>query len=421
MKYRLFLTVFSILLFSGCSHDFNQTTNTVPTHEPTRSATIGSTIVPSPTPESHGLKVIQSSPVFQGSPSIPSGYGILLRDELNADQEDSRYAINALRIYRSELNKNEIVFKDNISGVEVDVSRDHRYIAYLKYTDRQQGIFVIDTSGEEIYHLIGSPQKVPYLVGWLDNERIILGIMTSTLTPMTTELVNIFTRKVTILDPDLLPDIYRGGYTGFFEWDSYWGVETVYSPSLDYVIYPLNANIDGMNNIVLWDRTKSAIVQEIAYSSRNYLEPIWSANGDKLLIGRGGLLSVTVNGDINTLFTLSSIPEYSDISQSRWSPNESQVGMWLWNDGKKESVLAIFDIPLNTINIYDIYRYDFTSYGIPIFSPPYWSPDGQYLLVHGAYSEGTETISGILLLDVKSNTFYKISENSHAEGWVLLK
>jgi Tol biopolymer transport system component len=176
-----------------------------------------------------------------------------------------------------------------------------------------------------------------------------------------------------------------------------------------------------MNNIVLWDRTKSAIVQEIAYSSRNYLEPIWSANGDKLLIGRGGLLSVTVNGDINTLFTLSSIPEYSDISQSRWSPNESQVGMWLWNDGKKESVLAIFDIPLNTINIYDIYRYDFTSYGIPIFSPPYWSPDGQYLLVHGAYSEGTETITGILILDVKSNTIYKISENSHAEGWVLLK
>lgn len=231
MKQSFYLIIISIFLLSGCSSAVDQTPTKAITPGPTRYATKEITILPSITPDSHGLKVIQSSPVFQETLIIPPTYGILLTDELNADQEDRYYGIDSIKILLLEDYSEKTIFIDNVSSVELlSVSPDNKHIAFEKSTDRPLADYVIDTRGNIVYSRTWLEEEFPYLVGWLDDESIILGISSPSLTPFTTKIVDIFNNDEIVLDPSILPDITHGGYYGYRFWHNYSFVEAVYSP-----------------------------------------------------------------------------------------------------------------------------------------------------------------------------------------------
>lgn len=143
-------------------------------------------------------------------------------------------------------------------------------------------------------------------------------------------------------------------------------------------------------------------------------EPVWARDSSHFVTERDGLITVSITGEVTTLFTFELIPEYEYVSQYRWSPDETKIAMWLWNTEQKNNVLAIFDSSSNSLTIYDIYQggYD---------SMPYWSPDGRFLLINGDFMDDAQSKSGVLILDVVSNTFFRISEKSTAAGWVIMR
>ena len=126
------------------------------------------------------------------------------------------------------------------------------------------------------------------------------------------------------------------------------------------------------------------------------------------------LFRVSRDGEVERLTYLTT--KYKAIEEGyTLSPDEKYIAFWLVLDAKDpprstERQLAILDTETGEITKLCLSGGDFPY-------PPVWSPDSKYLVV--TVSDGRNSISDVLLVDLEQGLATKIAEQSVGRGWMI--
>jgi len=300
-----------------------------------------------------------------------------------------------------------------------EVSPNRKMAAYFKWREepRSQDLLVIESSdGHQLSSLTLTPGKYG-LEGWLDNDRLWF--------TYDTEYIN----EVMVLNPftndrQNLVSQYEGlkriDYNGYPLVSTY----VVYSPSLEYVLFP---QVDNDNFIVLYDRPNSKKVFRIIDHTHFGHMPIWSLDGKSFFIPLGPYPISDSNGTSKNRqewFKLSidgraqQLTHFADnfdnmlIGEASVSPDEHLIAFWLAQTYKEPPELTVLD--LQTLEV--------TNYCVPgyksIFNAtaPIWSPDGRYLAIRSSVEQDATFAVIVNLMDEWAA---KIGEDLLPEGWMI--
>lgn len=336
--------------------------------------------------------------------------------------------------------------KDQVA-VDYAVSPDQKWLAYFSpiNSERSRLIVLNGKGGVQVDRLVNN-QEWFNLVGWVDNEHLLFsrykldGDGSYLLHPLPAATYNPFTREQQELSSDF-PNIWN---LELPSWKGYTFIESVYDPTLSYVVYP---NFD--HELVLWNvlqkKPVSAIKTNLFYGSA----PLWSPDGQSFLTnnslkteksGAGAdseyktdwqeLFKISKMGEASQLTHLTSYYANTEIVNYSWSPNGRYVAFWL---SAKPDTYPYLRQGLETefrIVVLDLISLQSTNYCIPggpkltetsstiAYPPntPIWSPDSQRLLLHSPIgNSGSSTV----LLDITNNYAAEIAEQMLPMGWLV--
>jgi hypothetical protein len=284
------------------------------------------------------------------------------------------------------------------------------------------------------------------IVGWLDNEKILIDnekkTDTSLATPVSVIALNINTGSIDEYSPNY-PNIYKSD--PLLTWGRYAFNQTVYDPSMNFVVYP-----DKDGNLIFWDRQQKREITRLVSASGFGYGPRWSDDGTKFVsdvyvgkmippkqpwfdpekLWQEELFVVTRDGVATQLTYLSK--DYSDVDLGpySWSPDGQYIAFWV--RVKPDQLpdlpvgvdwvrrLAILNIQTKKVSFYCIQgdingqnpnggKYSRMS------EPPIWSPQGDKLLIDARNgNDGNFAI----IVDPFNNKAAKVAEGLIPVGWL---
>ncbi len=262
---------------------------------------------------------------------------------------------------------------------------------------------------------------------WLDNARLLIGLLGNGQAPRTLLVLNPFTGERQRLLPDF-PDIYSD--YPLPEWEN--SGETIYDPTLRYMVYPQNVPSGDHYLYTLWNletQKPLALLPTLDFISK---VPRWSPSGEKFVVAapvegiRSGvdeLFSISRDGQITQLTHLTTYYSGAMEIQYRWSPDEHYLAFWFMNTDKpfayppSEQNLMILNMVTGEVTNYCIQG----DYGGPYGTVPFielpiiWSPDSQQLIVENRYAQDA---SHVILVDIVHGYATQIAENMMPVGWM---
>jgi hypothetical protein len=280
----------------------------------------------------------------------------------------------------------------NIADNSFFVSPDRTSFVYHIFNDENNDdlLVVADRNGETLAtHLIGPFQ----IESWERNGVIFSNYAgVSYFNPYTVETKGLRDDFPNRYQPI---DIGRGLYG-----------EVHYDPSLTKALYfARESQSDQVHYyIAIWDTLNE---KEIA---RYLILPLmdryslvdWSLDGQEAIFFDGSLVSLHINGEVETLLANGS-PSFA------LSPDGKKLAFWLTDQDWKNWSLSVFDRETKTITDYCIKSVYFPAY------PPLWSPDSQNLVIYPSDDlDNTEAI----LIDREQNFAVRIAENAKPVGWL---
>lgn len=274
------------------------------------------------------------------------------------------------------------------------VSLDRTMFVYHVFNDENNDklLVVADRNGETLAtHLIGPF----YIRNWVKGSWVILSNYEgeiSSFNPYTLETKGFRDDFPNRYQPI---DIGRGLYG-----------EVHYDPSLTKALYFVRESQSDQVRyyIVIWDtlNEKEIARYPILPLMDRYSLVDWSLDGQEAIFFDGSLVSLHINGEVETLLANGS-PSFS------LSPDGKKLAFWLTDQDWKNWSLSVFDRETKTITDYCIKSVYFPAY------PPLWSPDSQNLVV---YPSDDEDNTEAILIDREQGFAVQIAENAKPVGWL---
>jgi hypothetical protein len=195
------------------------------------------------------------------------------------------------------------------SGDEIGnflVSPDKKWLAYYTQQPGTEGaVYIVGNDVTKFKKY--SASNWWGLLGWLDNNRLLISKFGGRQNPYSSIIFDLFTGKTEQELVPNYPDIFKGYSGELSTWDKYQLPETVYNPDLSMVVYPKNPN-----TIILLDIIAKKGIAEITDSSASSHAPLWLSNMKEFIIDitskntadrwyQDELISVGIDGQIRQL------------------------------------------------------------------------------------------------------------------------
>ncbi len=361
-------------------------------------------------PESH-LK-IQCIEVSDGSMQEDVITGTLVLNGNNAS--------NSILLDLKTGIKTEIYKESGETMSLIVVSPDRKWLAYTKWINNNQGWLVVSKKDGKPYKTIPMENDWgAYIIGWLDNEHLILASRRNLLSP-TYIILDPFTRETKELFTDY-PNIEK--VPNGADW---WG-PVVYDPLLTRAVYPRTEGDEtNSKRIVLWDLQANQAVTYLTSRNNPYGgPPVWTPDGQQFAMTleeiprintlADELYSITRDGQLTQITNLKAY--YSvlmKIVHYSWSPNKQRIAFWIeygWQNYLDYQQLAVLNLKTQQVTNYCIS-------GMMSAHEPNWSPDGRYLVVEGNPGKNVNT-HNVILVDLLKINAIQIGENLRPVGWMI--
>jgi hypothetical protein len=327
------------------------------------------------------------------------------------------YKINMNTGERVELAKSEERLSD------MAVSLNGEWLAYRIYSASNKNANLVisnATSGQQLS--IPWENEWYWIASWLDENRLLIGVGANAYM-----VFNPFTNERLLLNSEL-PSIFSAqGFNGLVGWG--------YSRDLDRVVY-LQGDPSFLEPLhyVLWDIDQHRSLASFAVAIEPTAFPSWLPDGSKFVLAASikedilqtwpayELYSLSRDGQIAQLTSLTDYYPWVYIDNYSWSPNGRYIAFWFsnWSNEKPgwelqaERYLAVVDTETMVVTNYCIPGKLASSGRTPA---PVWSPNGKQLVVE---SPNTDGHSQVVLVDLERYIAVKIGEDMTPRGWMVL-
>lgn len=310
--------------------------------------------------------------------------------------------------------------KSVISGAQwnmIFASPDKKGFAYLVPNDEMDFQLAYALSTIQGIKTITLDKRVfgewPLLSGWVNNDTVAFQVFGHQ--PTSLILIDLASGQRRELLPNF-PDI-----NGLDAWSwSNWG-RTLFSPNLQYVVYP-RLKSQEPHRYILWDMQEQKVVNFIDAGHASFA-PQWSPDGKKFAVVVNDLVMMDVDGTMTQLTSLQTLfPSYNPkIRLWNWSPDSQRIAFWL----DLYSGTIFVEERLMVLNTITSELTDFCRFGDQVqistgtleYAPsPVWSPDGSAVIIE---NRETEDKSQLILVDLDHHIAAKIGENFYPYDWVL--
>lgn len=330
------------------------------------------------------------------------------------------------------------------------ISPDRNKLVYL-IPSQQNGhwyerMVVVTTEGQYYENILqfGSERQDFDLIGWFDNNRVLLsldrypyGIIGERDQAFGTILLyNPFSGESELILPSFL-ELYRPQTVqigdnpirteSIYVQDFVTWFFPIYDLSLSRAIVYLS---DGeQRKLILWDVDEHENIWEREMDFEMYYAPQWSPRGDQFIFVERdegyvqNFHSVSRYGNEIQLTDLGQVYSRVSLGKYSWSPDGRYIAFW-FND------FSLGNSGLDTqLAVLDLRKGEITNYCVgPGSDYPVWSPDGSQIAVSIYESEDgnrprfTESWPSILqkvvIVDIEQNIAFRVS-NGYVVGWML--
>jgi hypothetical protein len=357
------------------------------------------------------------------------------------------------KIVLNSLLENETILLDISTGRSFSLNEQNEVLhGIVTSTDRKSIAFeshILDSDRQVVKEKLvvssadGERQKeLPWEERWediltfLDDQRLMIQQRESNSIgeneyPFSFLAINPFSGERIVMKPN-----YPGFLDKYYlqiDWDGWEGF--MYSPTLQYVIYPqIIQGDDEFFTFALWDVIKQQQVASFEdiyrwsiYWSAGTEMPRWFHDGSKFgmiaNIPRDEkveieLFQISQDGKVEQLTHLTPVAGLWGLTYS-WSPKGDKIAMnlytlydlqYTWYDLFDGTHVAVLDLDTQAV----------TDYCIPIRGvtkvDPIWSPDGNQFLVVDAYAENHQSV---ILVDITQGYAVQIAEDMMPMGWLV--
>jgi hypothetical protein len=356
-------------------------------------------------------KIIEKCPDIEKDLSKLNSSGILILDD------DETYQIDMSSLEKTQLNQpgNNFYY--------FAASPENNWISYVSGKTNE----LVIEGGEAEAKLI--PMEEDWLYAkWLNEEQLIIDLIqeeSSFYTVSRFLVLNPFTNERYFLDANY-PDVFY----------DYWYRVIEYNTNLNQVVY-LQGGISGPFYYTLWDIKNSAVLAQFDPSGDMHVNPRWTSDGSRFAMALNlfsepedfplyEIFEVSQDGKINQLTHLSDHYPWFYISDLSWSPENRYIAFWYsyWTDvqpwfyDSADRYLGILDLKTGITTNYCFRGELDAELGANIYSPPLWSPDGKQIIFRSQIGEHYFLDSQTILLDIKKNRAFLISEALEPVGWL---
>jgi hypothetical protein len=318
--------------------------------------------------------------------------------------------------------KKSFLNKNDDGAADFTLSPDGEWLAYIHWGLQTKDELVVESvNGEQVF---STPMGLKDWNGivtksyWLNNEDLVLWRHSSSSLDNVI-ILNPLTKKRTEMStyyPDIISDDWS--------WRMSWPSITIYSPSLDHLVYLSNKEgeiMAGFQKLVLWDLKNSKRITEVTGFGFTEEKPIWKSDGSGVFfvkanegyhpaLNKDELFFLGVNGSLKQLTNLSNAFHNAIIFSYSLSPDEKYLAFAIRADDLEATVRENRLLILNTATL----EVSDTCLIQEWFSGMVWSPDSRKI----AYSEpvGKRNSRTVLfdIFDRKANIF---AEDSVPEVW----
>jgi len=313
----------------------------------------------------------------------------------------------------------------NFLTSDLNVSPDRKWIAYLNEEKSQSNyqLVIRSADGQKSYIYSQNGEEWQDIAYWLNNETLVLWNHTPKLDSIV--LFNPFTGNKRAMKnnyPDMLPDESV--------WKQFWPSTTIYSPSLDKMVY-LNNGKDGFklgdNTLTFLDLKNGQVITEINHFGYTHVFPLWKSDGNGFIfvksnpgndppVVKDDLYFISIDGKNYQLTKLGENYQNIQISSYSLSPDGNSLAFTVLSTQDKDKKTAKWKNHLMVLNLLSLQLFD---YCLPPsrFTPLIWSPDGHQL----AFSEEIDNNgdnSRAMILDFIKEIAFVVDDHLHPVGWM---
>ena len=283
-----------------------------------------------------------------------------------------------------------------------------------KYDGTGHRIAIMGHDGKLIRNIARHGWLAP--LGWQDDKNLAVWVLDNAKygLPFPTLIYNPFTRDSKLIPPD---------YPNISVWRSIsWPeTQTVYDPSLRYVVYVTNPDSTGISDVILWriqDKKELARLKHLVVL-RNNNAPLWSLNGQEFLIDAKleghlsfELYTIKLDGEVEQLTNFEHFmpQQHIELWDYSWSGDGRYIAFWYDIDNQGDYQLAILDTSNSQISNLCL--------SSKWHDAPIWSPDNKQFLVNIVNENDDLDKNHVLLIDFQNESFAEIATGVLAEGWL---
>jgi len=417
-----------IMVLAGCTSGLPVTGTSAPAYtvSPSPSATYTPTVSPLKTPsilpdarmEVQCLDILPTLP-----PNLKSEGILVLRDEFSTDT----FLMDLATGQTNKLSQAGEYFP------EFYVSPNHNWMAYVDWKNPPSDNLWYVANVEGQVSKIVPDSYLWDLVGWLDNEQLVVRLDTFIptsepssmpsldMTEVPTLLIlNPFTGERRILEPDIPDLVPWGGKIPW--WDGWSGL--VYDPTLKYAAYL------GKDGLTLRDLENAHTIASVLLDI--YSRPFWSPDGERFAVADSldysksayEIYVMSLNGKVLQLSNLSAYHLSNYISGLTWSPDGRYLAFWLssWDEEVEYYFYNTLINPPASLAVLDTASGKIINYCIQgdsrEFVTPLWSPDGLQIVILEDQDTDSVDYDRVILIDLELGLAAQIAENMIPVGWL---
>lgn len=289
-------------------------------------------------------------------------------------------------------------------------SPDGKWLAYNTYPPNR-AVFIQSFDGKQKKRIPEQWGRYITIVGWLDNQQLVLLHSNDPSPFLTTVILNPFTVNWNEYKLEDLNNyaLSLGGTHLYFN-----SSNLMPDPSQNLVVYPQQYNL-----ITLWNIKTRQVVTTLEDHGHFNHDPLWNIDGTDfvIVVSSGGgtqrkmdWFRVSNQGEVQQITNFKNSFDFASISSESRSPDGKQVAFWI----STQPDLAVGEWAVMNLETPSQLR---CIEGPPmIWSSPIWSPDSRYITV--ANLNGSRN-GPVMILDTQERWAAKITQDAVPMGWLI--
>jgi hypothetical protein len=255
------------------------------------------------------------------------------------------------------------------------VSPDGASLVYGHVFDDLTRSLIVISSDDQVLSTKPWNDEWGFLSGWLDNERVLFRNRTVSPPEVTFTILDPFTFDQMTISPDM-PDLFiKDPTSNFIGWNA------VIDPTLTRIVYIRQHYDPWERDLVLRDLEAGRELWSLEKYSTEFIQPVWSPDGDQLAIvamnreeddwNRFELTISSRDGELNQWVDIQGYYPEVGRGQLSWSPNGRYLAFSIWGGG----------FPVLVLDVVNRQLIDYCIPGGATYSNVIWSPDSTQMII----------------------------------------